>query len=98
MTATQTPVRAEEAPGRYADIRDRRDRTRRIRSWVLTIALLLALAAVPLVVPSGLVSALSRVLALGLLAVSLDLLTGVAGMPSLGHAAPFGVGAYELDS
>jgi branched-chain amino acid transport system permease protein len=94
MTATQTPVRAEGAPGRYAEVRDRRDRTRRIRSWVLTVALLLALAAVPLVVPSGLVSALSRVLALGLLAVSLDLLTGVAGMPSLGHAAPFGVGAY----
>jgi branched-chain amino acid transport system permease protein len=94
MTATQTPVQVAEAPGRYAEVRSRLERTRRVRSWVLTITLLLALVAVPLVVPSGLVIALSRVLALGLLAVSLDLLTGVAGMPSLGHAAPFGVGAY----
>jgi len=61
---------------------------------VLATVILLALAAVPLVAGSGMASTLSRVLALALLAVSLDLLTGVAGMPSLGHAAPFGVGAY----
>ncbi|MDQ1482327.1 MAG: branched-chain amino acid transport system permease protein [Actinomycetota bacterium] len=94
MTATQTPVRAPETAGQYAKVRAKRERTRRVQSFVLTISLLLALAAVPLLVPSGLVSTLCRVLALGLLAVSLDLLTGVAGMPSLGHAAPFGVGAY----
>lgn len=33
-------------------------------------------------------------LVLAILAVSLDLLVGVAGMPSLGHAAFFGAGAY----
>lgn len=61
---------------------------------MLATLILIALAAVPLVAGSGMASTLSRVLALALLAVSLDLLTGVAGMPSLGHAAPFGVGAY----
>jgi branched-chain amino acid transport system permease protein len=94
MTATQTPVRTEASTAAYDEIKSRRARFERIRSLVLAVVLLIALAAVPLVFSSGLVSALSRVLALGLLAVSLDLLTGVAGMPSLGHAAPFGVGAY----
>jgi branched-chain amino acid transport system permease protein len=54
----------------------------------------LALFAVPFFAPSDLANALTRILALALLAVSLDLLVGVAGLPSLGHAAPFGVGAY----
>jgi branched-chain amino acid transport system permease protein len=94
MTATQTPVRTDTSTAAYDEIKSRRARFQRIRSLVLAVVLLIALAAVPLVFSSGLVSALSRVLALGLLAVSLDLLTGVAGMPSLGHAAPFGVGAY----
>lgn len=72
----------------------RNERFRRIRSWVLTGVIVVALLVVPLVFPAQIASALSRMLALALLAVSLDLLTGVSGMPSLGHAAPFGVGAY----
>lgn len=58
------------------------------------LVVVLLLAAVPLVLPADAANTLSRVLALALLAVSLDLLVGVSGMPSLGHAAPFGVGAY----
>lgn len=73
---------------------NRHDRPMQLRSWIVTAVVLLALVAVPLVAPAHLASALTRVLALALLAVSLDLLTGVSGMPSLGHAAPFGVGAY----
>jgi branched-chain amino acid transport system permease protein len=57
-------------------------------------AIVLALFAVPFFAPADLANALTRILALALLAVSLDLLVGVAGLPSLGHAAPFGVGAY----
>lgn len=63
-------------------------------SSIITIVVVLALVAVPLVFPADTANMLSRVLALALLAVSLDLLVGVSGMPSLGHAAPFGVGAY----
>jgi branched-chain amino acid transport system permease protein len=37
---------------------------------------------------------LRDMLVLGILAISLDLLVGVAGLPSLGHAAFFGAGAY----
>ncbi|MGO1166178.1 MAG: branched-chain amino acid ABC transporter permease [Janibacter sp.] len=63
-------------------------------SSILAILAVLVLVAVPLIFPADLANTLSRVLALALLAVSLDLLVGVSGMPSLGHAAPFGVGAY----
>lgn len=61
---------------------------------LLAVVVVLLLAAVPLIFPADAANTLSRVLALALLAVSLDLLVGVSGMPSLGHAAPFGVGAY----
>jgi branched-chain amino acid transport system permease protein len=35
-----------------------------------------------------------RILAFGLFVASLDLLVGIAGLPSLGHAAFFGIGGY----
>ena len=37
---------------------------------------------------------LTRILTLGLLAVSVAILTGIAGLPTLGQVAPFAVGAY----
>lgn len=52
------------------------------------------LAAVPLFLAPFATTTLTRVLVFALLAVSLDLLVGVTGLPSLGHAAYFGVGAY----
>lgn len=64
------------------------------RSTIAGIVIVLALVAVPLVFSADVANTLGRVLAMALLAVSLDLLVGVSGMPSLGHAAPFGVGAY----
>ncbi|MFF5207141.1 branched-chain amino acid ABC transporter permease [Streptosporangium sp. NPDC000396] len=39
-------------------------------------------------------SVLARVLSLGLLAVSVAILTGTAGLPTLGQVAPYAVGAY----
>ncbi len=64
------------------------------RSTIAGIIIVLALVAVPLVFSADIANSLGRVLAMALLAVSLDLLVGVSGLPSLGHAAPFGVGAY----
>lgn len=39
---------------------------------------------------------LSRILIFGLFAISLDLVFGYTGLPSLGHAAMFGVGGYTV--
>lgn len=54
----------------------------------------LVLAGAPLFLAPYATTTLTRVLVFALLAASLDLLVGVAGLPSLGHAAYFGVGAY----
>ncbi|MEJ7704559.1 MAG: hypothetical protein WKF47_13175 [Geodermatophilaceae bacterium] len=61
---------------------------------LIALAVLILLAAVPLFVAPFQTSMLARMLIFALLAVSLDLLVGVTGLPSLGHAAYFGVGAY----
>jgi branched-chain amino acid transport system permease protein len=55
---------------------------------------LVVLAAAPLFLAPFATTTLTRVLVFALFAVSLDLLVGVTGLPSLGHAAYFGTGAY----
>lgn len=55
---------------------------------------LLLLAAVPLVLGQFPVILITEILVFGLFAVSLDLLVGITGLPSLGHAAYYGIGAY----
>ncbi|MBA3367712.1 MAG: branched-chain amino acid ABC transporter permease [Geodermatophilaceae bacterium] len=62
---------------------------------LVALVVLIILAAVPLFVAPFPTSMLGRMLIFGLLAVSLDLLVGITGLPSLGHAAYFGVGAYS---
>jgi branched-chain amino acid transport system permease protein len=52
------------------------------------------LAAAPFFLAPYATTTLSRMLVFGLLAASLDLLVGIAGLPSLGHAAYFGAGGY----
>ncbi|MBC8092405.1 MAG: branched-chain amino acid ABC transporter permease, partial [Pseudonocardia sp.] len=61
--------------------------------WI-SVAVLVVLAAVPLFLAPFATSTVSRILVFALFAVSLDLLVGVTGLPSLGHAAYFGAGAY----
>ena len=68
-------------------------RTRRVRALVMVAAIVL-LAAAPFFLSPGPLGTLGRILYIGLLAASLDLLLGLTGLPSLGHAAYFGVGAY----
>jgi len=58
------------------------------------VAVLVLLAAAPLFLAPFATTTLTRVLVFALFAVSLDLLVGVTGLPSLGHAAYFGTGAY----
>jgi branched-chain amino acid transport system permease protein len=60
----------------------------------VTVAVAVLLAGAPLYLAPFATTTLTRMLVFGLLAASLDLLVGVAGLPSLGQAAFFGVGAY----
>jgi branched-chain amino acid transport system permease protein len=65
-----------------------------LRRGVPALVVLVVLAAVPLFVAPFTANTLSRILIFALFAMSLDLLVGITGLPSLGHAAYFGVGAY----
>ena len=64
------------------------------RRVALLAGLALVLAAAPLFLAPYATTTLTRFLVFALLAVSLDLLVGVTGLPSLGHGAYFGAGAY----
>jgi branched-chain amino acid transport system permease protein len=60
----------------------------------LGLALLLALAVAPLVVGPFAISVLTEAMIAVLFAASLHFMMGPGGMPSFGHAAWFGIGAY----
>lgn len=63
-----------------------------LRLWPLLVVALLY--CYPFLVDDYTLISSNKIVSLGLLAVSVALLTGIAGMPSLGQVAPFGVGAY----
>jgi branched-chain amino acid transport system permease protein len=65
-----------------------------LRRGLPLLVLVVVLAAMPLFVAPFTANTLSRILIFALFAVSLDLLVGITGLPSLGHAAYFGIGAY----
>ncbi|MFD6337129.1 branched-chain amino acid ABC transporter permease [Streptomyces sp. NPDC060131] len=64
---------------------------RRAAPLLVTLVVLVAL---PWMLDSYSISLAGSALALGLLAVSVTILTGYAGLPTLGQTAPFAVGAY----
>ncbi|MGC5311652.1 branched-chain amino acid ABC transporter permease [Micromonospora zamorensis] len=66
---------------------------RRARGAVAALALA-GLIVAPWVVDDYTTAILARTLALALVGVSVALLTGVAGMPTLGQTAPYAAGAY----
>jgi branched-chain amino acid transport system permease protein len=61
--------------------------------WVVFVVVLL-LALAPFVLAPPELGTLGRILYYALLAASLDILVGMTGLPSLAHAAWFGIGAY----
>ncbi|MFB8414867.1 ABC transporter permease [Streptomyces albidoflavus] len=66
-------------------------------AWRRAVPLLVlgaVLVALPGLLDAYAISLAGSVLALGLLAVSVTVLTGYAGLPTLGQTAPFAVGAY----
>ncbi|TMF93138.1 MAG: branched-chain amino acid ABC transporter permease, partial [Chloroflexi bacterium] len=64
------------------------------RNAALLAVLGLGLASVPLWAPRFWIYVATQALIFAVFAMSLDLLLGYAGLPSLGHAAFYGVGAY----
>jgi branched-chain amino acid transport system permease protein len=60
----------------------------------VTVAVLAIASVMPFVLPTYYTGLLTRMLILALFAMSLDLLLGYLGLPSLGHAAFFGVAGY----
>ncbi|THA57413.1 branched-chain amino acid ABC transporter permease [Streptomyces sp. A0958] len=90
--AATTPARetAAAAPGRFGA-------WLRGAGWRQAAPLLVLLAllfALPGMLDSYSISLAGSALALGLLAVSVTVVTGYAGLPTLGQTAPFAVGAY----
>ena len=65
---------------------------RTLPAAILACVVLLVIAGVAL--PPYYVGLLSQVLILAIFAMSMDILLGYTGLPSLGHAAMFGAGAY----
>lgn len=62
--------------------------------WVAAVLVAGVLVAAPWLVDGYTVYTAARVMAIGLLAVSVAVLTGTAGLPTLGQVAPYAVGAY----
>jgi branched-chain amino acid transport system permease protein len=65
-------------------------------SLIILIVLALGFGIYPLVGDSYYIRLLTKIMALGIFAMSLDLLIGFTGLISLGHAAFFGVAAYTV--
>ncbi len=65
-------------------------------SRAMGAAVLVALAALPLVSPTYYLHLLTLTFCYGILAMSLDVLVGYTGLSSLGHAAYFGVAGYMV--
>lgn len=71
-----------------------RDEVVRRGRGVIAALVLAGLVVAPWVVDDYTTAILARTLALALVGVSVALLTGVAGMPTLGQTAPYAAGAY----
>ena len=69
---------------------------RRLWSGIGLALGLLCLAVVARILPTYYTGLLTESLILGLFAISLNLLLGYTGLPSLGHAAYFGAAAYTM--
>jgi branched-chain amino acid transport system permease protein len=71
-------------------------RSRRIVRYAVPILGVLLLVLLPPFLTSYWVGLLSQMLIFAILAMSLDILLGYTGLPSLGHAGIFGVAAYTV--
>ncbi|MFJ4704007.1 branched-chain amino acid ABC transporter permease [Streptomyces anulatus] len=104
---TSGAYRAAEAAGAHRAGAAPRGYGNRVRKWIgrlpggtawrqaaPLLVLLVVLISLPALLDAYSISLAGSALALGLLAVSVTILTGYAGLPTLGQTAPFAVGAY----
>jgi urea transport system permease protein len=68
----------------------------RLSDWLPAVLLLLALLIAPMVLSDFRVGLLGKFLTFAILALSLNLIWGYAGMLSLGHGVFFGLGGYAI--
>ena len=87
MSSIMTVVRNASAPVRMHD---------RIGSWIAPAIMLAVLLAAPAVLSDFRIALLGKFLTFAMLAVSLNLIWGYAGMLSLGHGVFFGLGGYAM--
>ncbi|CAN5458109.1 branched-chain amino acid ABC transporter permease [soil metagenome] len=64
------------------------------RSWIVPVIVLVAIAALGPTLSPYITDLFMKVMILSVFALSLELLVGMTGLVSLGHAAFFGIGAY----
>ena len=67
---------------------------RSVPIYLFALGVVVWLVALPFGASGYTVGVVGRILTFGLFVASLDLLVGIAGLPSLGHGAFFGIGAY----
>jgi branched-chain amino acid transport system permease protein len=72
------------------------DAARRFRFWIVMACLLAAGLACPIILPTYYVRLFTLALIWSIFAMSLDLILGVGGIVSLGHAVFFGISAYTI--
>lgn len=87
MSSIMTVVRNASAPVRVHD---------RIGSWVAPAIMLAALLLAPTILSDFRIALLGKFLTFAMLALSLNLIWGYAGMLSLGHGVFFGLGGYAM--
>lgn len=64
--------------------------------WIIELVALVVFAALPIFLSEYMVETTTRILILGLLALSFDLVWGYAGILSFGQALSFGAAAYVV--
>lgn len=87
MSSIITVVRNASAPVRVHD---------RIGSWIAPAIMLAVLLVAPTVLSDFRIALLGKFLTFAMLALSLNLIWGYAGMLSLGHGVFFGLGGYAM--
>ena len=87
MSSIMTAVRNASAPVRMHD---------RIGSWIAPAIMLAVLLVAPAVLSDFRIALLGKFLTFAILALSLNLIWGYAGMLSLGHGVFFGLGGYAM--
>ena len=87
MSSIMTVVRNASAPVRMHD---------RLGSWIAPAVMLAALLLAPAALSEFRIALLGKFLTFAMLALSLNLIWGYAGMLSLGHGVFFGLGGYAM--